>query len=170
MKPEEAIVIVGGGHAAAQLCAGLAAAGQGARVHLVCDETELPYQRPPLSKAFMKSPQEAVQTLRAQAWYAEAGITLHCGDAAVALDRAHRLVRLQSGAELNFAALVLATGSSPRTLPQLRAGLANVAALRSGRTPCACVRCSRRRSTSRCSAVASSAWRSPPLRVHSARR
>ena len=59
MKPAEAIVIVGGGHAAAQLCAGLAAAGQGARVHLVCDEAELPYQRPPLSKAFMKSPQRA---------------------------------------------------------------------------------------------------------------
>ena len=127
----DAIVIVGGGHAAAQLCAGLAAAGQGPRVHLVFDETELPYQRPPLSKVFMKSPQEPLQTLRAQAWYAEAGITLHCGDAAVALDRTRRLVRLQSGAELNYAALVLATGSSSRTLPPLRAGLANVAALRS---------------------------------------
>ena len=131
MNPAEAIVIVGGGHAAAQLCAGLAAAGQGARVHLVCDETELPYQRPPLSKAFMKSPREAVQPLRAPAWYAEAGIALHCGDAAVVLDRTRRIVRLQSGAELGYAALVLATGSSSRTLPQLRAGLANVAALRS---------------------------------------
>ena len=42
------IVIIGGGHAGAALCAGLAAAGLGARVHLVCEETELPYQRPPL--------------------------------------------------------------------------------------------------------------------------
>ncbi len=131
MKSERSIVIVGGGHAAAQLCAGLAAAGQGARVHLVCDETELPYQRPPLSKAFMKNPQEPLQTLRAQAWYAEAGITLHRGDGAVTLDRTRRIVRLQSGAELNYAALVLATGSSARTLAQLRPGLANVAALRS---------------------------------------
>ncbi|HPM68347.1 MAG TPA: pyridine nucleotide-disulfide oxidoreductase, partial [Piscinibacter sp.] len=43
------IVIVGGGHAGAQLCNALAGAGLGARVHLVCDEAELPYQRPPLS-------------------------------------------------------------------------------------------------------------------------
>jgi len=55
----DAIVVIGGGHAAAQLCAGLVAAGQGARVHLVCEEAELPYQRPPLSKAYLKSPDEA---------------------------------------------------------------------------------------------------------------
>ena len=73
-------IIVGGGHAGAHLCAGLAEAGLGSRVHLVCDEPELAYQRPPLSKALLKNPAEALQQHRAEAWYAEAGINLHRGD------------------------------------------------------------------------------------------
>ncbi len=125
------IVIVGGGHAGAQLCNALAGAGLGARVHLVCDEAELPYQRPPLSKAFLKDAQQAVQLHRAEPWFAEAGITLHRGDAAVAIDRAAHTVRLRSGAVLPYAQLVLATGAVARTLPALPATLANVAALRS---------------------------------------
>jgi len=124
------IVIIGGGHAGAQLCASLAEAGQGARVHLVCAEAELPYQRPPLSKAFLKSPTEGVQALRAAAWYLDAGITLHLGDAAVAIDRARQVVTLASGAELPYGQLVLATGTRARTLAPLPAGLANVASLR----------------------------------------
>ena len=134
------IVVIGGGHAAAQLCAGLAEAGLGARVHLVCEEAELPYQRPPLSKAFLKTVQEGLTTLRAETWFATAGITLHRADAAVAIGRAQRVVRLRSGAELAYEQLVLATGSRARTLPALapalaqalsHSQLANVAALRS---------------------------------------
>ncbi len=125
------IVVIGGGHAAAQLCAGLAEAGLGARVHLVCEEAELPYQRPPLSKAFLKTEQEALQPLRAEAWYATAGITLHRADAAVAIDRAQRSVRLRSGTALGYEQLVLATGARVRSLPALaHATLSNVAALR----------------------------------------
>jgi 3-phenylpropionate/trans-cinnamate dioxygenase ferredoxin reductase subunit len=125
------IVIVGGGHAGAQLCGALGPEGQGARVHLVCAEPELPYQRPPLSKSFLKNAQEALQPHRAEDWYAQAGITLHRADAAVAIDRERHRVRLQSGRELPFESLVLATGSRARTLPALPAGLANVLTLRS---------------------------------------
>lgn len=125
------IVIIGGGHAAAQLCAGLHEAGQGARVHLVCDEAELPYQRPPLSKAFLKNPQEGLQLHRPEAWYADAGITLHRADAAVAIDRANRSVQLRSGKVLPYQRLVIATGAHARQLPHLPAGLTNVATLRS---------------------------------------
>lgn len=125
-----AIVVVGGGHAGAALCAGLAGAGLGARTHLVCDEAELPYQRPPLSKSFLKNPDETVQWHRNDAWYAEQGITLHRGDAAVAIDRTAKTVRLNSGAALPYAWLVLATGAAARTLPGLSADLDNVAVLR----------------------------------------
>lgn len=131
MNDNETIVIVGGGHAGAQLCNALAGAGLGARVLLVCDEAELPYQRPPLSKAFLKDPQQAVQVHRAEAWYAEAGITLHRADPVVAIDRDAHTVRLRSGAVLPYAQLVLATGAVARTLPTLPTTLANVAALRS---------------------------------------
>ena len=73
----DAIVIVGGGHAAAQLCSALAEAGQGARVHLVMEEGTLPYQRPPLSKSYLKDAAETLQLHRDAQWFATHGITLH---------------------------------------------------------------------------------------------
>jgi 3-phenylpropionate/trans-cinnamate dioxygenase ferredoxin reductase subunit len=126
----DAIVIVGGGHAAAALCAALAAEGQGARVHLVCDEPQLPYQRPPLSKGFIKEPDEAPQWHRDAAWYQAQGITVHAADPARSIDRDARLVVLASGLRLPYARLVLATGTRARTLTGLPAPLANVATLR----------------------------------------
>lgn len=125
------IVIVGAGHAGAQLCFALAAAGQGALVHLVGDEAELPYQRPPLSKSFLKSADETLQAFRPDSWYEQAGITLHRGDAALAIDRARSAVTLKSGRELAYGRLVLATGAAARGLPQLADNLANVVSLRS---------------------------------------
>jgi 3-phenylpropionate/trans-cinnamate dioxygenase ferredoxin reductase subunit len=131
MPASDTIVIVGGGHAAAQLCAGLAEAGQGARVHLVCEEPELPYQRPPLSKSFLKNALEALQWHRPEDWFARAGITVHRGDPATAIDRSAHRVTLRSGAGLAYGMLVLATGTRARLLPQLPDGLSNVASLRS---------------------------------------
>ena len=127
----ENIVIVGGGHAAAQLCGALAAAGRSRGVQLVCEEPELPYHRPPLSKAFLKDPAQGLQLHRPEKWFADSGVTLHRGDAAVAIDRANRVLRLRSGATLSYETLVLATGARARTLPHLPETLANVATLRS---------------------------------------
>ncbi|MGV3573410.1 MAG: NAD(P)/FAD-dependent oxidoreductase [Ramlibacter sp.] len=127
----ESIVVVGGGHAAAQLCSALGEAGQGARVHLVCEEPVLPYQRPPLSKSYLKNVGEAPQLHRDAAWYEEHGVTLHLGDAARSIDRGARKVVLASGRELPYGKLVLATGTRARTVPALDRPLANVATLRS---------------------------------------
>ncbi len=129
-KNDNAIVIVGGGHAAAQLCASLVEAGQGARVHLVCEEPCEPYHRPPLSKAFLKNADEAMQLHKVADWYREAAITLHLGDAATSIDRAAHTVTLRSGAVLPWERLVLATGTRARRLSGLPDGLANVAMLR----------------------------------------
>lgn len=131
-SPEGPIVIVGGGHAAAQLCTALHDAGLAGQVHLVCEEAELPYQRPPLSKGFQKNPQEGLAWHKPESWYAEAGIRLHRADPAIGLDRSTRTLRLRSGQVLPYARLVLATGARPRRLPALLPeGLANVAVLRS---------------------------------------
>ena len=124
------IVIVGGGHAGAQLCGALASAGLARGCHLVCAEPWLPYQRPPLSKAFLKSPTEALQSHRPEAWYADNGIIVHRGDAAVAIDREAHTLTLASGVVLPYTRLVLATGARARGLPSLPDGLANVAILR----------------------------------------
>lgn len=125
------IVVIGGGHAAAQLCAGLAEAGQGSRVHLVCEEACEPYHRPPLSKAFLKSADQATQFHRPASWFQEAGIHMHLGDPVVSIDRAARTATLRSGTVLPWEHLVLATGSRARRLPALGdAALDNVVSLR----------------------------------------
>lgn len=126
----DSIVIVGGGHAAAALCAALATAGQARRVHLVCAESVLPYQRPPLSKGFIKTPDEAPQLHRDAAWYEAEGITIHGGDRVVGIDRGTRRISLAGGGALPYGQLVLATGTRARRLPALVASLANVATLR----------------------------------------
>ena len=127
----EAIVIIGGGHAAAQLCAGLVEAGAGAQTTLVCGEDMLPYQRPPLSKSFLKKADEIAQLHRAEAWYAEAGVTIKRGEPATRIDRERRVVTLRSREEVPYGRLVLATGGRARLLADLPAGLGNVATLRS---------------------------------------
>ncbi len=126
----DAIVIVGGGHAAAQLCSVLAEAGQGHRVHVICEEPVPPYHRPPLSKTYLKSEQEGLQLHRDASWYAGAGISMVLADAAVRVDRTLRKVTLASGRELSYGHLVLATGTRARMLPALDAHLCNVATLR----------------------------------------
>ncbi|WP_418314751.1 NAD(P)/FAD-dependent oxidoreductase [Piscinibacter sakaiensis] len=130
-SPDQNIVVVGGGHAAAALCAALANAGQGHRVHLVCAEAVLPYQRPPLSKTFLKNADEQSQPHRADTWYAEAGIRVHQADPAESIDRAGKTVTLRSATALPYEQLVLATGTRARRLAALPDGLANVALLRS---------------------------------------
>ena len=114
---DEPIVIVGAGHAAMALSASLADAGQGQRVILVSDEHELPYQRPPLSKAFLKNADVAAQVLRDAAWFAATGIELILGEAALSINREARTVTLRSGRSLAYGQLVLATGTRARRMP-----------------------------------------------------
>ena len=62
---------------------------------------------------------------QAEKWYADAGISVHRDDPAVAIDRSARAVRLRSGEALAYDTLVLATGARPRTLPHVPDNLAN---------------------------------------------
>ena len=127
---DDQIVIVGGGHAAAALCAALSEAGQGHRVHLVSEEPELPYHRPPLSKNFLKNLDEPIAPHKAAAWYAEQGIQTHLNDPAALVDRDARKVMLRSGEALAYQHLILATGTRARTLDALPLSLTNVHVLR----------------------------------------
>lgn len=125
------IVIIGGGHAGAQLCIQLAAEGLRGQTRLVCEEPQLPYQRPPLSKHFLKSMAETVQTQRDTAWFAAQSIETYLGDPVERIDREVRCVTLASGRVLSYGHLVLATGIRPRTLSWLPPTLKNVTVLRS---------------------------------------
>ena len=111
------IVIVGAGHAGGAAAALLRQHGHKGAITLIGEEPWVPYQRPPLSKAYLKSEADAESLkLRPDAFYAEQDIALRLGMRADAIDRPRKLVRLQGGAEVPYDILILATGSSNRKL------------------------------------------------------
>jgi 3-phenylpropionate/trans-cinnamate dioxygenase ferredoxin reductase subunit len=119
MDPARArIVIVGAGQAGAALAARLRALGHAGPLTLVGAEPEPPYQRPPLSKAYLKGAmaRERLQ-LRPPTFYNAEGIELLTAAPAVAIDRAAREVRLADGRTLAYDRLALTTGAAPRRLP-----------------------------------------------------
>lgn len=125
----QTILIIGGGHAGAQAAASLRSEGFDGRVILVSAETELPYHRPPLSKAFIKSPDEELQELRPALFYEKNGIDLELGRKAVGIDRAAGELLLEDG-KLGFDAMVLAPGARVRVPPVPGIDLGNVFLLR----------------------------------------
>ncbi len=125
------IVIAGAGQAGFQAAASLRDHGYAGRVVLVGDEPELPYQRPPLSKAYLdgKADEEMLQ-LRPASFFGEHGIEYRSGESLVRIRRAEREVELSSGQRLAYDHLVLATGSRNRALPVPGADLDGVVQLR----------------------------------------
>jgi len=124
------VVIVGAGHAGFQVAASLRQHGFAGRVCLLNDEAHLPYQRPPLSKAYLKGEGRPDSLMfRPDKFYRDQTIEL-TADRAVAIDRGARSVRLASGASLDYWHLVLATGARNRLLDIPNAGLENVRYLR----------------------------------------
>lgn len=114
----EHCVIIGAGHAAAQLCASLRQAGYEGGVTLIGDEPFVPYHRPPLSKAQLDpNASDPVQPIRPQAFYEDNDISLRLGERVSSIDRQAKRVTLQSGGTLSYTALVLATGSTHRRPP-----------------------------------------------------
>ena len=111
------IVIAGAGHAGGTAAALLRQQGHAGPITLVGEEPMVPYQRPPLSKAFLKGEaDEETLKLRPEAFYPEHDIALHLGERVESIDRAGRRVLLKGGGELGYDALVLATGSANRRL------------------------------------------------------
>lgn len=107
-------------------------AGYDRLVTLLGDEPGLPYQRPPLSKAYLLGKlTEAGLELRADAFLRKQGIEIRAGQRVDEIDRSARRVRLADGSSLNYAHLVLATGTRNRVLAVPGAGLGNVMSLRS---------------------------------------
>ena len=126
----DGVLIVGGGLAGQRCAEALRQGGYEGPVRIVSAEPHAPYDRPPLSKELLAGAKEHEEiTFRPDEWHEEKGIELILGDPAVSLDPEARLVALESGAELSYDELVIATGSRPVTLPGTE-GLENVQALR----------------------------------------
>ena len=124
------IVIVGGGHAAAQLCASLIEKKFDGLITLVCEEEFLPYQRPPLSKAFIKDDSGAVALIKSESWYEQSNIRTLTDIQATEIRPEEGKLLLSNGEILQYDNLVLATGTRARKLPWLRSELTNVHSLR----------------------------------------
>ncbi|MGB8604086.1 NAD(P)/FAD-dependent oxidoreductase [Bradyrhizobium sp.] len=124
------VLIVGAGHAGFQLAASLRQHGYSERVCLINDEAHLPYQRPPLSKAYLKGAGAPDSLMfRPEKFYREQKIEL-IADRAGSIDRGSRRLLLASGSSLDYGHLVLATGARNRLLDIPNANLHDVLYLR----------------------------------------
>jgi len=111
------IVIIGGGHAAAQAVSSLKQKKFEGTVTLVSEEPVVPYQRPPLSKAYLSGDLavERLPILRESA-YEGAGVDLKLGVRADKIDRNNKQVALSDGSSLAYDKILIATGGRPREL------------------------------------------------------
>lgn len=126
------VLIIGAGQAGFATAAALRARGYGGAITLIGAEAMAPYQRPPLSKAYLLGQlSDDRLLLKPEGFYPEQGIGLRTGTAALAIDPVRRRVETDAG-ELAYDQLVLATGTAPRRLdPALTGGLAGIHYLRS---------------------------------------
>jgi 3-phenylpropionate/trans-cinnamate dioxygenase ferredoxin reductase component len=110
-------VIAGAGLAGAKAAEALRAEGFEDRIVLVGEEPELPYERPPLSKEYLRGevPREQPR-VHDDGFYAEHDVELLAGTAVTAIDAGARTIALSSGETLAYDRLLLATGSEPRRL------------------------------------------------------
>lgn len=128
----DGVVIVGGGQAGSQLAASLREHGYAEPIRLVAAEDVLPYQRPPLSKTYIKDEFARDRLFfRNDAFYAQHKIDVMLGAGAARIDRRSRKLELANGTSLAYAHLVLATGSHNRPLPVPGADLDGIFYLRS---------------------------------------
>jgi 3-phenylpropionate/trans-cinnamate dioxygenase ferredoxin reductase subunit len=124
-------MIVGAGQAGIQVSQSLRKRGFTGDIVLLGNEGYPAYQRPPLSKAFLKGDMdEARLFFRQESFYADQNIDLRPSFNAVSIDLANKKVTGESGESCQFKKLVIATGSTPITIPIPGASLPGVHVLR----------------------------------------
>ena len=117
MNQHDPVVIVGGGLAGATAAFALRERGIDGRVVVVGEEPQLPYERPPLSKGYLRGEEPLENAfVKPAAEYESQSIELLRGRRAVQLDPVARRLNLDDGTDLAYGALLLATGSAPRKL------------------------------------------------------
>jgi 3-phenylpropionate/trans-cinnamate dioxygenase ferredoxin reductase subunit len=128
---ENPIVIVGGGLAGGNAAATLREEGFAGPVVLLSREPTVPFGRPPLSKTYLRS-EEALDGwyVRPAGWYADHDVELRHGAAVAAVDPAAQTVTLDSGEELGYHKVLIATGGRNRRLGIPGSGLPGIHYLR----------------------------------------
>ena len=129
------MVIVGGGLAGQRCCERLRRRGHEGRITMVCAEPVHPYDRPPLSKEHLAG-DHATVSFRGESWYCDNEVELLLDTRAERLDPRERAIHTHSGERIRYDKLLIATGASPRRLPQAER-FANVHVLRTLADACA---------------------------------
>jgi 3-phenylpropionate/trans-cinnamate dioxygenase ferredoxin reductase subunit len=112
------LVIVGAGHGGVELAGALRQHGFAGSITLLSDEPDVPYQRPPLSKDYIKRAADTpALVLRPESFFADNAIDLRLGVRATKVNRETRTVTLSDGETLTYGHLVFATGARNRNLP-----------------------------------------------------
>ena len=147
MSANDTIVVVGAGIAGVTAAGTLREAGFAGRIILVCDEREVPYDRPPLSKSVLvhdefeplvashlpgdialRAPQNI--SLRPDGWYEQQNIELRLGSQAVGIDTTEHRITLQNGEQIGYTRLIVAPGARARRLPAVETGPLGIVYLR----------------------------------------
>src|SRR5215210_8722968 len=114
---ETDFLIVGGGIAAASCAETLRAEGAEGSILVVGREPDPPYDRPPLSKGYLRGDEGRDDALiHPDGWWEEQGIGLLTRTSAMRLDPGERTVRLSTKEDVRFGSLLLATGANVRRL------------------------------------------------------
>ncbi|HET9230149.1 MAG TPA: FAD-dependent oxidoreductase [Vitreimonas sp.] len=121
------VIIIGAGQGGGETAQRLRQGGFAGDITLIGEEPCAPYQRPPLSKTYLKGELSMDRLLlRPASVYAEEHISFVSPLKAVWIDRANKRVRMEGGRELPYDALVIATGARPRRLPLVGSDLEGV--------------------------------------------
>ncbi len=127
----EQIVIIGAGHGGGELAVALKEGAFEGNITLVGAEPHAPYQRPPLSKGYLRGKVEAAHLyLKNESYWGEGGLALIAGAEVVEIDREAARVRLADGRTIAYDMLAIATGARPRALSVPGAELEGVHLLR----------------------------------------
>ena len=125
------VIIVGSGHGGAQAAIALRQNGLEGSILMVSRDSELPYERPPLSKEYLSDDKPFERILiRPEQFWSDKNIELRLGTEVVAIDPAKHEVTLGSGESIGYAKLIWAAGGAPRALTCSGADLKGVHAVR----------------------------------------
>ena len=121
MKVAERIVVVGGSLAGLRAIEALRDRGYSGEIIAICGESEMPYDRPPLSKQFLKADWEEDRLSLRRDGFEDLAVDWRLGSRAESLNVGAREIQLSDGSALAYGGLVIATGSTPRRLPNTSA-------------------------------------------------
>ena len=120
LNADHTVLIVGASHAGISMAEQLRKSGFEGTIEMIDRESEMPMERPPLSKAWLSEKGaggEGSFLMRQPEWFVENNVNFHRGADAVAADPEQGTITLADGAVMSWDHLILATGATPRELP-----------------------------------------------------